>query len=101
MKLAFILSMPNIGSWNGKWSGANDLYAMIVGFGRKKENITKAIDILAHHPYFYRFSDGWTARIEVREVDAKEARKIRKLSRGFCGYEWMVGSILQKRCIDP
>nr|WP_279221862.1 hypothetical protein [Clostridium sp. OF09-10] len=27
-------------------------------------------------------------------LDAKEARKLRKLNAGFCGYDWMVQDIL-------
>lgn len=27
--IAFILTMPNIGSWNGRWSGENDLHAIV------------------------------------------------------------------------
>ena len=26
--LAFVLTMPNIGSWNGKWSGEGNFYAI-------------------------------------------------------------------------
>ena len=41
-----------------------------------------------------RWDDGWCAMISARVVDAKEARKLRKLNAGFCGYDWMVQDIL-------
>ncbi len=31
----------------------------------------------------------------MREVDGKEARRVRKESKGFCGYDWMVDEIRQ------
>ena len=30
MILSFTLSMPNIGSWNGKWTGSKNLYARAI-----------------------------------------------------------------------
>ena len=33
MILSFELSMPNIGSWNGKWTGSERVYAIIKNFG--------------------------------------------------------------------
>ena len=37
MILCFELSMPSVGSWNGKWGGANSYYAKIINFGRTKK----------------------------------------------------------------
>ena len=42
----------------------------------------------------YNFGDGWFASVEVRAVNRSEARTLRKASQGFCGYEWMIESIL-------
>lgn len=94
IKLAFILSMPGCPSWNGKWSGRDNFYAKIVPFsGKDKDSRAKK---LTDKRYFsYRWPDGWRASIEVKQVDDKEAREIKKKSNGFCGYDWMVASILK------
>lgn len=92
MILSFTLTMPNVGSWNGKWTGEGNLYAITRRFtGRDKVNAEK---ILEKGSFYYDFGDGWGAAIEVRRVYAQEAVKIRRNSQGFCGYEWMVDSII-------
>lgn len=95
MILCFELSMPNVGSWNGKWSGEADYYAKTRSFGRGKEAIAKASEILDAGYYHYNFGDGWSAGVSVRRVDSRESAKIRRRSRGFCGYDWMIDSILK------
>lgn len=88
--LLFELDMPGVGSWNGKWSGKGNYYAMTAEVGRATEHI------LAAAGYFpYSFGDGWVAGVSVKSVDAKQAARARKKSRGFCGYDWMVDSIIQ------
>lgn len=91
--LAFILSMPSNNSWNNKWSGAERVYAVIQRIGSKKWRDK----ILSNAPYFYNFGDGWTACVDVKEVDAVESRKLRKASAGFCGYNWMIDSIRSRQ----
>lgn len=93
MTLSFTLSMPGRSSWNGRWSGEETLYAVTRKFTTKKAK-DKAAKILATPYYSHNFGDGWRAGIEVREVDAKESRRIRRISKGFCGYDWMVNNIL-------
>ena len=94
MILSFVLSMPNRGSWNGGWSGEKNLYAKVVNFGRGKEKDKKAQEILDKGYFRYNFGDGWSAGIAVIRVDGKEASNTRRKSCGFCGYEWMVDSII-------
>jgi hypothetical protein len=89
MNICFTLSMPNRGSWNGRWSGEDNLYAVI-----KKLSPKHAESVLAHHSYYYRWDDGWGASIAVSKVDGAQSRDIRKRSKGFCGYEWMIDSII-------
>ncbi len=90
--------MPGIASWNGKWSGEKDLYALVQSFpGKRGEE--KAGRILSRHYYSYNFGDGWRAAIEVRAVGPAESKRLRKLSKGFCGYDWMVDSIIQDGAI--
>lgn len=93
MILCFTLSMPTNNSWNGKWSGDEKFYAKTY-CSRSKSFIEKAKAILAKESFSYNFGDGWTARIDVEEVDTKEATKIKRKSAGFCGYDWMVDSIV-------
>lgn len=93
MILCFELSMPGRASWNGKWSGDGRIYARIVNFWRSKKGIEEAKQILSKPCYRYHWSDGWSASVSVREVDAKEARLVRKDSDGFCGYDWMIDAI--------
>lgn len=85
--------MPNRGSWNGKWSGENDLYAIVIPFSNSKTGKLSAQKILAQSSYYYNFGDGWEASIKCREVDNAEARRIKKQTKGFCGYNWMIDSI--------
>jgi len=97
MKVSFQLTMPNVGSWNGKWTGAEKKYYVIRSFRAKEGN--KLIGMIfmegKKHWSHYDFGDGWTARVEAEIVDAVEARKRQKASSGFCGYEWMVNSIIK------
>lgn len=92
--IAFILTMPHRGSWNGRWSGENDIYAII-----KTERAVPNKDIIGK-TFYYRWDDGWTARISVEKVDCKTGNSLRKKSRGFCGYNWMVNSIIEKGYIE-
>lgn len=94
INLAFTLSMPNRGSWNGGWSGAENLYVIVKKFSTIKAR-AKAENILAAGSFYYNFGDGWGASIGVKSVDNKEARRLKTKSAGFCGYDWMVTSILE------
>ncbi len=91
MILLFKLSMPNVGSWNNQWTGEGRLYARTRSF-RGKKQIEKAKDLIGS--YFYDFGDGWTACVYVTEISPSDSRKINKNSVGFCGYEWMIDSIV-------
>lgn len=100
MILSFELSMPNRNSWNGRWSGEGDLYARVINFGRTKKAETKAREILDKGSFYYNFGDGWGANVAVREVSSKEAAYIRRKTKGFCGYDWMITSIKNKGVIE-
>ena len=88
MNVAFTLTMPGVGSWNGKWSGEGNLYSKIVKIG---DNRAKELDGRSFH---YHWQDGWSACVDCKIVDGSESRKIRKHSQGFYGYDWMIDSIL-------
>lgn len=93
MILSFILRMPNNNSWNGKWTGDDRVYARIVNFGKTKKAEKKAKELIDNSSYYCNFGDGWGASVDVKQVDAKQARKLRSKTQGFCGYDWMIDSI--------
>ncbi len=92
--IAFRLTMPGVGSWNGQWTGTGREYVKLVALGRSQKAIAKEGAIVAASPYYYDFGDGWAASVSAQAVDAAEARKLRQASRGFCGYDWMVDEIV-------
>jgi hypothetical protein len=81
--------MPSNNAWNGKWSGADKMYVRTRSFSRQS-----AAKILERLNYSYDFGDGWRASVEVSEVTGDHKRKLDKASAGFCGYEWMIDSII-------
>lgn len=99
MIICFILSMPNRGSWNGQWSGQDKLFAITRNLGRGRKNDYRGEVILAKRSYYHGWPDGWGASVSVKEVSAAEARKIKAKSAGFCGYEWMIDSIIRDGAI--
>ena len=92
--LCFELSMPNVGSWNGQWSGESDCYIIIKKFSRGKAATEKADKLCEKGSWYYNFGDGWGAGVSCKRVDSKTAAKMRRKSKGFCGYDWMVNTIL-------
>lgn len=89
MLLSFTLSMPSNNSWNGKWTGEGGNYVKVIVV-----SVKDATPILDKGYFHYNFGDGWAAGIHVKEITAAEAFTFRKESDGFCGYEWMVDSII-------
>lgn len=89
--LCFQLSMPNNNSWNGKWTGDSVFYARTRTFSKK----ANAQQILDKGYFSYNFGDGWRTAIDVTKVTSAQAKKINKNTKGFCGYEWMIDSIIQ------
>ena len=85
MLMAFELSMPGVNSWNGRWSGEAKRHVKVMHVG--KGSLAKP------GLYGYDFGDGWRASVTVREVDGQTARKLRRESDGFCGYDWMCDEI--------
>ena len=80
--------MPNVGSWNGKWTGEENLYC-------KAKKLTKPKELeLDGKSFYYNFGDGWGANVKAKKIDSKTANKMKRKSKGFCGYEWMIDSII-------
>lgn len=94
--LSFELTMPNVGSWNGKWTGADKKYYVIRKYADKILERPHFVDLLkdGKDSWYYSWGDGWGANVRVEIVDNKEAAKRRKISKGFCGYEWMIDTIV-------
>ena len=86
--------MPGNNAWNGRWSGGGSLYA-IVKKSRVLSMASTKVAELNGKSFGHNFGDGWRAGVSCRvPKDAKELRSIRKKSRRFCGYDWMVSNIL-------
>lgn len=97
MLISFELTMPKAGSWNGKWSGENDKYFVIKTVSKKYFDNNKYFETLRKNnrdSWEYNFGDGWIAKVNVEIIDSKEAKKRKKISKGFSGYEWMIKSIM-------
>ena len=89
-KALFVLTMPNVSSWNGKWTGEGRFYARTcTAFFRGKALYPN----LKEGSFHYSWDDGWGASVKVTFVTPTEARKADKNSKGFCGYEWMIDSL--------
>lgn len=91
--LIFQLSMPGNNSWNGKWSGEGKCYAI------KRRVKDSTADKLTGRYFSYNFGDGWRAGVDVRIAEGITIRSVMKRSQGFCGYDWMVDSILNDGAI--
>lgn len=92
----FILTMPNCGSWNGKWTGEGNNYTRT----RKIINRNKPIyPELKEGNHYYNFGDGWGANVEVKFITKSEAKMADKTTKGFSGYEWMIDSIIKNNKI--
>lgn len=94
MLVSFVLSMPNIGSWNGKWTGEDNLYVIVRSFVGKERSLI-ADRVIEKGYYHYNFGDGWSAGVTIKKVDSKISAKLKRKSKGFCGYDWMVDSIIK------
>jgi hypothetical protein len=94
--ISFELTMPNVGSWNGKWTGAVNKYYIIDKMSDKylksKEHFKELLE-KGKDNWHYSFGDGWGANVKAEIIDAAEAKNRRKISKGFCGYDWMVDTI--------
>lgn len=86
-KTVFVITMPNVGSWNGKFSGKDNLYCKVFPYKSKVD------DAFIGKSFYYNFGDGWGASVKVEKIDSKTASKMKRLSSGFMGYDWMIGSI--------
>lgn len=97
MIISFQLTMPNVGSWNGQWTGANRPYFVVKNFKKAeihKEHFTSLLE-KGKDSWYYDFGDGWGANVEAEIINSSEAKKRRKITAGFYGYNWMIDSIIK------
>lgn len=95
MTLLFELTMPNRGSWNGRWSGESRRHLLIRRLSNSKKNFERA-EKLNGKSWYYGWPDGWGASVSCKVIEPRTARIWEKLSDGFCGYDWMVDSIMAR-----
>jgi len=88
MITSFEITMPNVGSWNGQWTGEKNLHFAFRNLD--KETLSK----IDGKNYYYNFGDGWGANIKVIRMDSKSRAKIQRRNKGFMGYDWMIDSII-------
>lgn len=93
MILSFELTMPNIGSWNGKWTGQGSKYYRHRNIS--KQQAEKIMQGKEYNSWYYNFGDGWGASVSVTKVLAGERNKRERISNGFAGYDWMIDEILK------
>ena len=87
-RIKFELSMPNVGSWNGKWTGEKNNYYRVYKMSKKStKNLLGESD---KKSWWYNFGDGWSASVVASIVPT--GLRLPK-SDGFCGYDWMIDSI--------
>lgn len=92
MILSFELTMPNIGSWNGQWTGQGSKYYKHISVSKSEGE--KILEGKERNSWFYDFEDGWGISVSVIRVLASEKNKRERISKGFCGYDWMIDEIL-------
>lgn len=88
--ILYELTMPHVGSWNGKWTGEGRGYFLVKSYKKESELPAK---VLSMKNYYYNFGDGWGVNINCSQILSSEKAGYKKKSSGFCGYEWMVKEI--------
>jgi len=93
MILSFEITMPNVGSWNGKWTGAKDAHFAFRTITKKE--YFKLMGDKKVRNFYYNFGDGWGANVTVQQRTCVEKKIIEKINSGFMDYDWMIDSILE------
>lgn len=89
--IAYILTMPNVGSWNGKFTGEGKFYCTVKSY-MADSNIPQKV-LSMKYGFRYDFGDGWSANIKAEQIKGNQKAKYRRESKGFYGYEWMITEI--------
>lgn len=102
--ISFELTMPSVGSWNGKWTSADKKHYIVKSVSDrylKEQEHLKPLLAEGKDSWWYSWNDGWGANVTAEVIDGEEAKRRRKASKGFAGYDWMVASILHHGVIKP
>lgn len=62
MILSFELTMPNVGSWNSKWTGADKRYYVIKKISKRyfdAQEFFAQLKQAGRDSFYYNFGDGW------------------------------------------
>ena len=84
--ILFTLTMPNINTWNNTWSGVGNIYA------KTRPNKLVPNEVVGKS-FYYNFGDGWGANVSCRLKGTEKPTNL------FCGYNWMIRSIIQNNKI--
>lgn len=91
MILSFEITMPNVGSHNGVWSGAKNKHFSFRNYSKKDGK--RLMQDKEERNFYYNFGDGWGANVKMKSISSSEKKKIEKINCGFMGYDWMIDSI--------
>jgi hypothetical protein len=89
MLIGFYLELPP-NPWN-IWPLEEKLFARVRCIRKPWLAVLEAV---RQGSFTHTLGDEWIVRIHVKEIDQKEAARIRKTSVGFGVYEWMIESIM-------
>ena len=89
--IVYILTMPNVGSWNGKFTGEGHLNCSVRSYIKDSPIPKKVLSM--KYGYHYDFGDGWSVNIKATQIKGNQKAKYKKASKGFYGYEWMIKEI--------
>ena len=93
MILSFEITFPNVGSWNGVFTGAKNLhFAFKIVTKQEGESLMQNNE---YRNFYYNFGDGWGCNVKMTIISASDKRKIEKRNMGFMGYNWMIDSIIK------
>jgi len=96
IRIEFKLTMPGRNTWNGKWSGDDKNYTIVKSVSEAQASLLFEGPSRKERSWSYAWADGWCAVVTARRLTKGE--RLRK-SDGFCGYEWMVNSIISRGSI--
>lgn len=95
IRVEFRLTMPRVGSWNGRWGGENRCYSIVKSL--LEADVIRLFGESDKRRWHHAWDDGWAADVRARVMEKGERAP---KSDGFCGYDWMVDSILEHGTIE-
>ena len=91
MILKAVLTMPNVGSWDGKWHKTVDEYSKEVKIlkGAIPDETYNKLKNGEEISGYYNFGDGWGANVTIKRKNKE------KVSGNFSSYSWMIKTLLK------